>query len=543
MMLSRVYPLSWNAMVLGAAVFAVSGCLGNVGDAEVDMGGMTTPGALSAGPAKMRRMTRLEYSNTIRDLLGDTTRPGNQLSADEPVAGFDANSSAPVTLPQLQQYAYTAETLAQKVPATQVAFLGCDVASGEDSCARKFISAFGKRAYRRPLDATDEKELFAMFDQERKQGGFESGIRLVVQYVLQSPFFLYRPETGMKDKNVLKLTGYEVASRLSYALWATMPDDELLTAADNKSLEGPVGVAAQMARMTASPRFSDGLASFYGQWLDLDALVGRGKNPALFPKYSDAVAKAAAEETLRFAENVVRGEGEGSLTTLLTAPYSYITAPLAPIYGVTAPKTAGAKVDMPTNQRSGLLTQVSFLALQAHENQTNPIGRGGFVRTRFMCRELPSPPPDVKITIPVPKAGLTTRQIFEAHRAAPACMSCHKLLEPVGFGFENYDAIGAYRTMDNKLPVDARGDMMGSDDIDGPFTGALELSKKLAESEQVRECMVRQWLRYTLGRQETEADVSSLQQIGASFRTSGGKIQSLIEALAVSPAFRYIGVQ
>lgn len=281
------------------------------------------------------------------------------------------------------------------------------------------------------------------------------------------------------------------------------------------------------------------IASFHLQWLDVDGIGSVTKDPRVFPAFNSAVRTAMRNETVAFADHVVR-QGDGKLETLLTAPFSIVTAELAPIYGLDPAAIVPMRpTPLDPSQRAGLLTHASVLAAHAHANQSSPVSRGVIVRKNLLCQPLPDPPPDVNNTPPDPKPNLTTRERFSIHQQNPACSGCHLLIDELGFGFENYDGIGVYRRTESGKPVDARGKIVATQDIDGDFVGAVELAQRLARSRQVRECVTKQWFRYALGRMESEADACTVHRLLEAFEGARQDVRALLAALAGSDAFRY----
>jgi hypothetical protein len=362
--------------------------------------------------------------------------------------------------------------------------------------------------------------------------------------MLQSPDFLYLPELGgeIPQGELVALDGHELASRLSYFLWSSMPDDELLDAAD--SLADPEVLEAQTRRMLDDPRARESIAAFHTQWVGLHNVDELFKDPALFPMFDDATKAAMAAETARFAEYVVF-EDDARLQTLLTAPYSLIDPPLFAIYGMDEPPEhdPAQPVMLDPSQRGGLLTQPGFLAVHAHHNQTSPVHRGVAIRRNFLCQDLPPPPADVDNTPPPIDPDSTTRERFEQHKSDPTCAACHVLIDDVGLAFEHYDPVGTWRTMDGTGQVDASGELVGADDANGPFYGALELGEKLAASTMVRECVAQQWFRFALGRSLDDDDECASQQMRAAFESSDFDIRELLVAVITSPSFRYLRVE
>jgi hypothetical protein len=505
-------------------------------------------GDAQTGPSSLRRLTAAQYDNTIADLLGIASHPSAEFTPDERAGLFKSNGNAPVSQLQVDHYQSAAEDLAAQATADLGALLPCDPAGlGEDECARAFIEGLAPRAYRRPLSDLELERLFAVYATARDEGDFANGIRVVLAAVLQSPFFLYHVEFGGADAEVdpasdavVALDDYELASRLSYFLWDTMPDEELFAAAEAGDLSTEDGLREQADRMLADPRADAALASFTLQWLGVDGVTMVEKNAEVYPAFSPDLAQAMAAETAAFATWVLR-EGDGKLETLLTADFTVTEDPgLLALYGATLPAdhTPGDPVPLDATQRAGLLTHASVLARHAHANQTSPVHRGKLVRENLFCTLLPPPPPDADTTPPDPDPNATTRERFEQHRADPDCAGCHALIDPIGFGFENYDGIGAYRTMEGTLPVDASGEITGVD-VAGTFVGAVELAGMLAQSDQVQECMTKQWFRFALGRIEGEADECTTDTMHQAFLDSDGDVRELVRTLVISDSFRF----
>jgi hypothetical protein len=267
------------------------------------------------------------------------------------------------------------------------------------------------------------------------------------------------------------------------------------------------------------------------------------KSTTLFPAYSDAVRDAMKAETPAFVEYVL-WTGDRKLTTLLTSPAVFVGSALAPIYGVSLPAGAASQMmTLPDAQgRAGILTQAGFLAVQAHPDQTSPVLRGKFVRTKLMCQSVPPPPMDVDITPPAITAAATARDRFSAHESAgTSCNSCHQLMDPIGFAFESFDALGQFRTTENGATIDLSGKIVGSSDasLNGTFTGVRDLATKLAASDQVRDCVATQWFRYAAGRTEEVPDGCSLTTMQDAFAASGGDLGELVVAMTQTDAFWY----
>ena len=499
--------------------------------------------AVVAAPAPLRRLTNEEYNNTVRDLLGDASRPADAFPPDEVVAGFENNTVAPVTQALVERYLDAAEALAARSAGRLEVLAPCPAAAAPDGCARAFIDAFGRLAYRRPLDDGDRAELQAIYADKERRSGHARAIQLVVAAILASPKFLYRLEPADGGTKTRPLTGFEVATRLAYFIWASTPDTELLDAAAAGTLQAPEGVERAARRLLSDPRAVDGIRSFHRQWLELRVLDTESKDPVLYPAFTPELRAAMVEETLRFAAHAVLDGGDG-IAALLTAKRSYVNAPLAKLYGVPAPPGDGfVLVDLPPRERSGLLTQASVMTVLAGAEEASPILRGKFVREKVLCETIRPPPADVDIRPPRFDPTKTKKERFAQHRTDPSCAFCHDSMDPTGFGFEHYDAVGAWRTVDGAFPVDATGVLSRTDDADGPFDGAVALAARLAASTQVRRCLATQWFRAAMGRGERPEDTASREAAYQAFARAGFDVRELIVAIATGDAFRHAGFE
>lgn len=544
------HPLVALASAVAIAIAApalVAGCYTGDGVPDVSKGahdpnGTATCVTPSPGASPLRRLTQSQYDNTVRDLLGDATHPAQSFPPDETSGEFSNATSLTVSPLLAQAYQTAAEALAAKAIAKKSTLLPCDpVSAGEDSCAKQFIAKFGRRAYRRPLTPVEASALFALYTTNKTGGTFDEGIQSVIEAMLQSAPFLYRVEFGATDTakgSVLPLAPYEMASRLSYFLWNSMPDDVLLAAADTNALSTSDQIAAQARRMIADSKAHDTTRDFFDQWLKLKSLDGVSKDSATYPDFNDGVRASMLAETRAFVDWVMWSAG-GSVETLLSSNVSFVDANTARLYGIQAPQGGGVvKTTLDASQRAGILTQPSILTIIAKPNQSSPVLRGKFVRERFLCQPLPPPPANLVIIPPEVKPGATTRERFAEHDKNPACAGCHTLMDPIGFGFEHYDGMGKFRTTDQNLPVDATGALSDSD-VDGTFDGAVELAKKLAQSKAVKECVATEWFRYAFGRGETQDDSCSLTAAKKAFGGAQYDMRELLVALTLTDAFRF----
>jgi hypothetical protein len=500
----------------------------------------------------LRRLTRTEYANSVQDLLGVDPSPAADLPGDEVTAGYD-NNAAILTVSSLhaEKYVLVSEALAKAaVPNLSALTNGCDVATtGEEACAAQFAQSFGRRAFRRPLTDNDTQGLMTAYNAGRTGGSYAEGIEVMIRAALQSPDFLYRLETTTPadaTAALVPLSQFELATRLSYLIWGSGPDDALLDAAQAGGLADRAAVAAKAREMLMSPKARRAITNFFSQWTSTKRLEIVSKDTELFPLFTSDAHAAMKAELPAFLEYVLWG-GDRKLGTLLTAPVAFVNAPLAQVYGVTPPAGAqtGAlqRVELPANQeRAGFLTQAGFLSVQGHPDQTSPVLRGKFVRAMLLC-DPPSPPPDdVDISLPEVDPNATARERFGAHlTAGNTCNGCHVMMDPIGLAFEHFDAMGVYREMDGGKAIDVSGEVYETDDpaLQGPFNGVKELAQKLAASELVQDCMAMQLFRFASGRSEGQDDSCSLGTIQEAFTAADGDVMELVVALTQSDSFWY----
>jgi hypothetical protein len=485
----------------------------------------------------MRRLTIAEYNNSVRDLLGSTTQPANEFPPDTQSGIFD-NSVEQQTVPELlaDQYLSAAATLAQAVDVPKL--LGCDPASGS-ACVTSFVQKFGRRAYRRPLMADEVSALMGVYSGIVPSADAATGVQGVIAAILVSPNFLFRPEFGDATPtlpNATRLTPYETAARLASLLWASVPDDTLLDAAAAGQLATKEQVAAQARRMLTDAKAKAAVASFYDQWFGLSLLDSATKDANAYPTFDDNLRASMKEETRELVAHVIWND-DARLSTLLTAPYSFVNGPLAALYGISGPVGGSyQKVTLDPEQRLGLLTQASLLTAFGRTNESSPVKRGKWIWTRLLCEDMPEPPPGVP-PLPQAKTGVSNRDALLAHTADPACASCHDRIDGLGFGLENYDGIGAYRTTDQGVPVDPTGTIVETNDINGAFTGVKALTGLLLRSTELSQCAPTQWFRYLIARHETVDDACSVVAVREAFAKSGGDLRELMVTLTQTDAF------
>jgi len=491
----------------------------------------------------LRRLSRTELANTLTDLFPTITLPQIDLPADKPkdLFGNSVDTQEPTDVYVETHWRATVD-VATAVAADLPSVMGCSLAddAARQTCADTYVPALLRRAFRRPVTQAEVDRYLAEFlPTQWGAHSFDTAMKLLVTAVLNSPSFLYRAEfgaTGADASATMPLRAEELAVRLSYFFWQTMPDETLTTAAGSGVLGTAAGLEAEARRLLADPRARVAVADFHRQWLGLDGLQAVQRDEALFPAWDPALAPVMAESLRRYVEYAF-WDGEGTLSSLLLDPIAFANAALAPIYGVEVAGDELALVSLDGAQRAGLLTQPALMASMAHEKFDAPIKRGVYVIDRFMCVGLGAPPPDVP-DIPPTDANdgpKTTRQRIEETHVQESCKSCHTLIDGVGFAFNNYDAIGQWRITENGLPIDATGALMGTAGITAEFDGALVLSQLLADSPEVERCLGRQVFRFAQGRREGSSDLCALDEALAA---AAGDMRELMVALVLTDNFR-----
>jgi hypothetical protein len=503
------------------------------------------------GTAPLRRLTNLEYNNTIRDLLGTPGPADRTFIADQEsnLSGF-AKGSSINTGTDARQFLNAADQVSLAVKQKLPGLLPCQplpaAAADQDACAKTFITQFGLRAFRRPLTTEEEADLWDLYTAQRKPdigADFPEAMREVVAAMLQSPYFLYRWELNQaptKDGALVKFNSWEMASRLSYFFWASMPDDLLFKAAQANQLQSPDQIAGQAWRLLGDARAKDAIKDFHAQWLNVVGVEDMTKDPTLFKTYNPEVGKAMVAEMGEFVTNVLWGQNaSGKLETLLTSTDSFADAGLAKLYGLSGVTgTAMQPVKLNPQERAGILTQGAFLAAHANPGEGHPVRRGKDVLGSLLCIDM-APPTNREVPpLMERQPSQTTREHFAQHSTDPFCASCHSVIDPIGFAFEIYDAVGAYRTTDVGKPVDATGKIT-LDGMDHTFKDAIDLSGLLAQSNDVRACMAKQWMRYGLRRREVTGEDPSLKFIGDSFKSASFNIRDLMVAFTRTRAFTH----
>ncbi|HEY2411841.1 MAG TPA: DUF1592 domain-containing protein [Pirellulaceae bacterium] len=501
----------------------------------------------------VRRLTHSQYDHAVRDLLGDQIQPASGFPKEDFINGFRNQVEGQNVSPLLAEaYGKAAERLAA------AAFRGGDqrglvpgrpASVNDASLAEKFVRQIGRKAFRRPLLDGEVKLYTTLCLEEASRGqDFYDGAAIVVEAMLQSPHFLFRIDRSGENAQ------YEIASRLSLFLWDTTPNDELLNAAANGQLGSHEQIEATARRMLADPQAKQSLEEFLSQWLRFDRVLSATRDRRRFREFTSETAAAMAEETKRLFNHLVWNDQ--NFMEFFTANYTFVNSDLAKIYGLPAPEVEFGRVEYPADSgRSGVLGHGSFLVLTSKPAETSPTARGLFVRNHFLGQEIPPPPPGVNAVLPTvsEERPLTNRQRLEVHLNSESCAGCHRLIDPIGLGFEQYNAIGAFSPKMSLVFGGRRGEARGQSatmkelDLDtsayiqgmedSSFSTPKELGRILANSPACQKCIVKQLFRYAFGREETEADQAVIEDLVAKFRGSGYRFKELIVALVTSDLF------
>ena len=490
------------------------------------------------GKRVIRRLSHHEFDNTIEDLFGIESQWGAQLPKDNVVHGYRNNASSLQVIGGMSElYMLTVEDIADTVVSERLnSIVPCSVGSRNIACAEDFLADFGTQIFRRPLNDDEVGDFLSLFSEVYYDDGFEEGMKWTLTAMLQSPHFLYRSELGVQnDDGKFQLTSWEIASELSYLIWQTTPNRELLELAEQDLLQDREEVLAQAYKMINHPKASESISEMTNQWLGIEHLPNESRGSVDNP-LSDSVKQDMVTETNKimkyaFSENMPYSE-------LLVSNTSVINANLAEHYGVEFDSSqvdadGFAQVEFGNGQYGGLLRQGAVLTKHTLPSNSSPVLRGAFVRERILCQELPPPPPNVSADLPEIDEDISNREKYEAHTTNSECSSCHNLMDPVGFGFEHYDELGRWRDLENGFEIDDEGVVFNIDKDDVSFTGIEGVADVLAGSEQVGECYVQQWFTFGYGEgNHEEKDVScGMQEASDRFFENGETMQSPIISL------------
>jgi hypothetical protein len=569
-------------VVVGAAGLALAACTGRIsggGAGATSTGGPGTGGAgagpgtggatqMVAGPAvlggqtpeavlatckapnpgrsPLRRLSNAEYRNTVADLFANQPTIVSMIPTvtaqfpPEPVSLGFRNSGDYLDVPTLvaQKYMDAADAISTAAAASPT-FVTCANGAKDATCAGAFVASFGKQVYRRPLTAADSKLYTDLYQKAITSGyDFQTGIEWIVNAMLQSQQFLYRFELDATPAGAYaKPSPYELATRLSYLYWQSMPDQTLFDAAASNMLSTPTQLEAQARRMLGDPKATR-LLEYFNEWLSLDALPEMTRDPQVFPNLDPNLASLLQQETLAFVSDLMSSP-TGDFTTLLTAPYTFANAALAKHYGLTGPTGAAfQRVDAPG--RAGVLTQGMMLS-HDKATRTSIVRRGLKLRTDVLCQIVPAPPPNVNITLDdASTAGLSQRQRLEQHRTQASCAGCHNLMDPIGVVFEGFDAVGRPRTTDESgMPVVLTSTVDSTEDANGAVADPTSLGQLFAKSDQVRGCYVTNTFRFFYGREVEMPDACSMARLLVDFKGTSYNLKELLVSLTRTDAFLY----
>lgn len=494
----------------------------------------------------IRRLTPEQLRNTQRDLFGDP-----QLEPPYDDRGDFISSTGVRTLRASAEYA-----LARSDQWTEQVF-PCDLDGADDrACAQTFVEDFGTRAFRRAMEPADVEWLMAVYDSAiaEPELGFKEAMEALLAAMLQAPAHVYHHERGISEPGlpagVRALTDHELASRLSYFLWNSMPDAELMADADAGLLRTDDGLRAAVQRMVASPRTEAKLVRFFSEWTDLDSeelgLADAERDPDLYPDFDPALADAMRTEFEALVRRVMFDDGEPRLDRFFNERAAYVNRSLADLYGVSGPvdDDTWEWVELDPSQRAGVLTRAAFLTRYGRYATSAPIRRGVYVLEEVLCMNFPDPPVDANDDPPQSgddgEGPTTVREEIDVRTSGDDCQTCHVLINPAGFLFERYDGIGGWQDVEitTGLPVDSRGELPVSD-VMGPMQDAVELSDALAQSQDARTCFAEKWVTGAFGVDGDQLDPCTEAEVIDAF-AADGNIEDLLINIALGDSFRHV---
>lgn len=498
------------------------------------------------GPPMIRRLTESQYRATIADVFAPDVPIAGRFERGLREHGLIAvgSSLGGMSAFSFEQYDASARGIAAEVTSEKrrAQFVPCQPKAEnafDAACATKFVETYGLKLFRRPL-ARDERERFVTVakNAQGRLGGFYQGLEFTLVGMLQSPHFLLRMEQAEPDpqrRGALRLTAWSKATRLSYFLTNSTPDAELLRAAGAGELDTDQGLQRQVDRLIASPRIEAAVRAFFWDMLQFDGFNDLFKDPTIYPAYNSDVARDAQEQTLRtIVSHLVteRGDYRGLFTTRST----WLTRPLGIVYRMpVAARRGWERAEYPADsRRSGILTDISMLALHSHPGRSSVTLRGKSLREIFLCQKVPDPPANVNFTAvdQVNRPGSTARMRLTEHNDNPVCAGCHKLTDPMGYPLENFDGAGMFRAKENGVELDLSGSLDGKD-----FSGAPGLGQAFHDNPAVPACLVDKLYRSAVGREVAEAEAPFLEYLGSAFGTSGYRLPELMRAIALSKTF------
>ena len=531
----------------GTGSGGAGGGAGTGGDAGA--GGIANPPPFQPAAGMLRRLTRPQFRNAVRDVFGVEVNIAD-LDADTWNSGFaTVGASAVVTSERgVEQYNRAIEDAVNAVftdANRRAQLIGCaPTGQAGDPCVRGYIQKLGLRAWRRPLTSMELDRFVTLANKAATDlGNAIEGARWATVALFASPSFLYRPELGTTTNGTLRYTGYEMAARLSFLIWNSLPDQTLLDQAAAGTLTTPQGIRNAAMRMLDAPAGREAVGAFAEEYMRLDRIATQAKDPGLFPEYTGAL-QAGMTRDMRGTWEVLVLDDRTSIFDLFTTTKVVVNAELAGLYGLDRAGLTSTTFQVRSlsanGPRAGILSKAAFLSQFANQKEGSPTLRGKFIREALTCRTIPPPPPDVNTSLPDPTADkpMTTRQRLEAHRTEPACANCHSKMDPLGLPLETFDAIGRHRTTDHGLAIDPSGDFDGV-----PVADARGLGAAASASATVAQCFVRKFYTYAVGHEERSVDGSVLNALFDSFQASGYSFRDLILDVVSHDAFSSVAPQ
>lgn len=527
-----------------------AGSDGGVADAASDAAAGPEYPDVAFGEVSIRRLTRTQYANAVRDVFGERVVVPEVSEPDVAIGGLLSVGASGATytargVESLEEAAFAVADQALDDVEVRARLVPCEPAGAVDpECASAAVAAIGLRVWRRPLDDEELGRIAAIaIEAAEVLGDFHDGLEYGIAALLQSPNFLFRVELGEVEPGEAegaprRLTDWELATRLAFFLWNSTPDAELLAAADSGALSTDDGLRAQAERLLASERSRAGMRNFFSEYLRLYELDELRKDPTVFEHFSTRLGVDAREETLRLLEHIVF-DVDGDYRDVVTTRTTFMNPRLATLYAIPAPAAEGfAEVRLPVGGgRVGLLGHASFLNLHAHTVSSSATRRGVAVRQILLCHAIPSPPVDVDTSIPEPSGEAPTlRDRVAEHLENDACAACHELTDPIGLALENFDGIGRWRDTDNGHAIDASGWL-----DEAAYDDAVGLASAIREHPDFAACLVRMLTRYATGRVETWQERRLLDVLSTRFAALGYRVEPLLIELVMSPQFRLSG--
>jgi hypothetical protein len=516
----------------------------------IDQTPIVTPQGLVVGTTVIHRLTRAEYANTVKDLLGASLASLDTLPADIGGEGFSKTSVSQASAANtVQAYEAASTEVVEAVfkdPSLKGRLVTCDLSTGT-ACIRSTLETFLPKAWRRPVEAAEVDRLMALADTEAQAGGpAEEQLKLALRAALLSAKFLYLVEKDPDPASVAphKLSAYELASRLSYFLWSSMPDAELTALAAQGNVDNDSALAQQVTRMLADPDKGAAITNvFAAEWVQLQAIPLKQPDPMMFPIVNEALKQSMVKQTTMFFQDLVTNGG--TVASLVASDYTFIDAGLAKLYGLPAPQGSGfVKTSLTgTTRIGGILGQSSILMQFASQVRSSAVKRGAWVLDNLFCSPIPPPPPDVAAAAMADEmdpeflakaASQTWRERLAEHRAATKCAVCHDFIDPIGLALESYDAVGQYRTMDVGKVIDASGQLKAGDPSTA-FTDAFGMTALLAKDHRVASCMAQRLLTFGLTRALNTTEIDYLSGLTSG---NGDSVTSVITKVVTSTPFR-----